>query len=61
MSGQKKSEPVVKSDMMTKWRRQRCRPRGSFTREVVVIAGSLSRADVYGSQSTDFSAHVGKY
>ena len=28
MSGQKKSEPILKSAMMTRWRRQRCRLRG---------------------------------
>ena len=58
MSGQKKSEPIVKSAMMTRWRRQRCRLRGSETREVVVIAWSHFRAGVYGSQWTGFSVPV---
>ena len=48
------------SAVMTKLRRPKCSLRGSVTREVVVIAKSLSRADVYGSQSTEFSAHAGK-
>ena len=57
--GQKKSEPIVKSVKMTHWRRQRCQPRGFVTRDVVEIVWPLSRTDVYGSQSTGFSAHEG--
>ena len=49
MSGQKKSEPFVKSAMMTRWTHQRCRLRGFVTREVGEIAWSLSRAQEDGS------------
>ena len=55
-SGLRRSGPTVKNVMMTKQTRQRSRPKGFDTKEIVVISSSLSKADIYRSQSTEFCA-----
>ena len=49
MSGHKKSEPTVKNAMMTKRRRQRCRPKGFVAKEALGTARLLSKAGLHGS------------